>query len=98
MISMRNILFPYLFILFIGIQGTVLGNPLLLPSPVTIQRFVWAIPLAAYIYFSGGEGPWDVVINDPNGENHCPGRYNVSTYSLVETRIQQYLLHCLCSG
>lgn len=66
---MRNILFPYLFILFIGIQGTALGQSFTASITSNDEEVCLGNSIAAYIYFSGGESPWDVVINNPNGQN-----------------------------
>ena len=64
---MRNLLFPIFFILLFQLHVIVSGQ-----ITATIIGDATEVCLgdsvAAYLNFSGGEGPWDVVINDKDGE------------------------------
>ncbi|MEN8229262.1 MAG: T9SS type A sorting domain-containing protein [Bacteroidota bacterium] len=64
---MRNILFPLLLILFFQLPRTVDGQ-----ITATIigdaSEMCMGDSVAAFLNFSGGEGPWNAVINDKDGE------------------------------
>ncbi len=64
---MRNILFPLLIFLFLGMEHTVLGQSFTASITSDDSEVCLGNSVAAYIYFSGGVGPWDAVINDQDG-------------------------------
>jgi hypothetical protein len=65
---MRNILFPLLILLLFGIHGTVLSQSFTASITSDDSEVCQGSSVAAYLYFAGGVGPWNAVINDQDGE------------------------------
>jgi len=64
---MRNILFPLLILLLVGIHGTVFSQ---FTATITSDDSEVCLgnSVAAYLHFAGGVGPWNAIINDQDGE------------------------------